>query len=221
MPIASDTFSSSVLKSSVLRTNREPEPEPVYCSDMTFTEAFALNSSGAFDGMELTVTNDGGGLGNYYAASDVGWTSASGKVSVELTFDSSTDLSNGGVFIGLVHGDSTIVTALEYLPFSGRIKDVVDDSTLATVSPTIGQFTLGVTLDQATGTATYSYKLDDATEATANASLTVDGAYNNTNASFLVIGSNTPTSGVNVVTVNSGQAAFVTNVDGNGYCEYT
>lgn len=202
------------------RNSVEPEPEPVYCPDMTFFEALVNNSSGAFDGMKLTVTNDGGGFGNYYVGSNESWISDNGKVSAELTFDSSTDLSGSGVFLSFLQAGANVV-ALEYRQGTGHLIDVVASSTLATITPTIGQFTLGITLDQSIGRASYSYKLNNASAPSANAPISVAGAYDNAVATSFVTGSNTPTSGVNVIISNTGQAEFVTNVDGEGYCEYT
>lgn len=194
-------------------------PAGAFCPIMTFTELFAVNSSGVFTGMQLTVTNDGVGAGQNIQVGDTDWIATTGKVSFEVKFNSSTDLNGCVIGIALIQGATFICGAGLYAG-TGEIEDLADTSILETVAVTVGQFVIGITLDQDAGTATYSRKLTDAASPSANAAITVDAGYVNTDPITLVMVSHTADSGVNVSTGNSGNAAFVTNVDGLGYCEF-
>lgn len=196
---------------------------PAFYSDMTWSEVLATNASGAFgtgdNSRRLTITNDGGGFGNYYLTSNQSWTSSTGKVSVEFKFISQ---STGGAldpFIGFIQG-STNIAAVSYDSGTGGLSDAVGMSSIATISPTIGQFSVSVTLDQAAGTATVSYKLSDSDTPTTLASLTVDGSYNNANPILAVFGGNVATGESGVIEYNSGQELFETFANGEGYGAY-
>lgn len=186
---------------------------PPFLNNMSFTEALAVNASGAFSGRELTITNTGGGAGNYYLSSNQTWVSSSGKVSIEIKFISHDAAGALDPLVGILQGGSN-VCAVFYDSSSGQLQDAVASSTLATISPTIGEFVIGVTLDMGAGTATYSYKLSDADSPTANASITVDGAFDNTQPVSFVFGGNIATSQQGVLEYNTGQKPFETKVDG-------
>ena len=76
-----------------------------FCTPMTYTEAFVSNSSApaptsTSDGQQFTVTNTGGGAGSYVVSGDTKWRSTTGKISYEMLWNSSTDITDGG--IGLI-----------------------------------------------------------------------------------------------------------------------
>lgn len=200
--------------------NEETNPRVIseFCPSMTLSEAFALNSSSVISGMGVTVTNDGGGEGVCVILASPSITSASGKLSLELKIDSVSDDSAGSFSIQIIQG-VTPVCVLSYVFAVSSLLDVNND-TLATFNYTSGETVIGLTLDQATGTATYSYKETTASSPTANAALSVDAAYNNAVASSIAVTANTAVNSVNSVTLNAGTAAFVTSVDGLGYCEF-
>lgn len=191
-----------------------------FCDIMTFTPVIETNSTGVWSGMQLTVTNDGVGAGIYQTVSDQSWTSANGKVSAEIKFNSATITSGTIVSVGFRQGINNMAL-VGYIAATGQIFDQIASTVLETISPTIGEFVLGITLDQSAGTATYSYKLNDSASPSSNAATSVSGTYNNASATTLYTPVNTPTSGVVVITANSSQTAFVTNVDGQGYCSYS
>lgn len=191
-----------------------------YCSVMTFTPLVQVNSSGVVSGMQLTITNNGGGVGNYLTGGDTDVTSASGKLSFEYKFNSLSDKSAGGLSLLIIQaGVPAIYIFYDFV--SGNLRDELNGSAvLANFAAVDGETGIGITLNQAASTATYSYKLDNVTAPTANAALTVAGTYNNAVASKVVWGMGTAIGAVGVITLNAYTELFVTNVDGLGYCEY-
>ena len=76
--VCSDGFGKGFLDSSLDFSFYIGGVASSFCSDMTFTPAATINSSGAFSGgsgsaQRLTVTNTGGGVGLYIALSDRDW----------------------------------------------------------------------------------------------------------------------------------------------------
>lgn len=195
----------------------EGTPTPSYCSAMTLADTPISNSSAAINGMSATVTNTGGGAGVMVISATPTVTSATGKLSVEIKIDSVTDDTSGSFDISIIQGVTPVIQ-LRYQYNTGNLVDI-NSNVLANFTYVAGETVLGLTIDQENETATYSYKVDDETAATANASLPVSG-YDN--ATTTIIGSfvSTETSAVAAITLNSGTAAFSTNVDGQGYCAF-
>lgn len=184
-----------------------------FCSIMTFTPAVETNSSGAFSGIRLTVTNNGVGDGTYVTAGDTSWTSANGKVSAELTYiSSSAGTSSHRLYLG--QGVSTII-GLAYFDSTKVLSDVVSSTNLVTGLTGGSGYTFNIVLDQSAGTATYEDSEGN------SGSLTVDGAYSNTTASIWGVGGNTTASEVIVQDVNLGSQAFTLASSVGKYCDYT
>lgn len=217
--IASSKIISKNITSNHIISSRVGEEVGEFCSLMTFAEVFVLNSGGNLVNDTLTITNDGVGAGQYYLASVEDWQSTTGKVSEELKWISSTDITSGVMVLTIIQG-LNYICQIEYYPATGVLRDFIAASTLETIAPTQGQFVMGITLNQATGTATYSYKLNNASSPTANAALAVNPLYDNSLASKAAWGASTPTNGVTVIKINAHTELFVTNVDGSGYCEF-
>lgn len=195
-------------------------PEPSYCSAMTFTESFALNSSGVLannaTGQQLTVTNDGGVGGFYFLLSNQTWTSTSGSVSFELLFNSASDVTNGEIGIAIFQSGMANEVHLAYFPASGILKDVVADSTLATFTASQGSYRMGIKLDQSAGTATYQ----DNHSTPHSGSLSVAGTYDSADPSYFLFYANTPTSGETVITAITGSTAFDLSQSEGRWCDY-
>lgn len=197
-------------------------PAPAsFCSAMTFSEAVATNSDGVLvnnaTGQQLTVTNDGGGYGVYILLSSQSWSSTTGTVSFELLWNSSTDVTNGEIGLGIYNAGATNAIQLSYFPATGILQDVIASSTLATFSAVQGSYRMGIKLDMGAGTATYQ----DNHSTPHSGSLSVAGDFDNSNPFNFVFYANTPTSGVTVVTAATGTVPFVLAQSNNRWCEYS
>jgi hypothetical protein len=192
-------------------------PPSAYCDAMTLVEAAASNSGSVIDGMNAVITNDGGGAGFSVIAATTTVTSSTGKLSIELKINSNSNDSGGSADI-VIYQSATPVIQLKYNYSTGNLTDI-GSNVLANFSYVAGETVIGLTIDQANETATYSYKVDDETAASANANLPVSG-YSNAAASTLAMLGATVTSASMDLTLNTGTAEFVTNVDGQGYCDF-
>ena len=189
---------------------------PVTCADLTFSEMITTNSSGAFVGQTLTVTNDGGGSGVYGAQSITSWQSATGEVSFEVKYKSKTGTLTAGDVIGiLIRQGGVDLVGVAMVPSVGYVYDII-----ATTFPETGLtmvedvYTLGLTLNQAAGTATYTDSLGN------TGALTVGGGYDNSIYTSVGAVINTSTSNVLVGEYHTSPSTFTLGLSG-GWCSYT
>ncbi len=186
-----------------------------YCELLSWTPSLQTNSSGAFSGspaIRLTVTNDGGGAGTYVTSGSPSWTSATGSVSFECRFiSSSANTSTGGIY--LVQGVTEMI-GLIYFVQTGVLYDFIGATNVATGLTGGENYTFGFKLNQAAGTCTFSDSEGN------SGSLTVNGAYSNATASFFSTASNTAVSEVHVHEVNAHTEAFWLPASQGGYCDY-
>ena len=218
--IKSELVSSSNITSSLLSAQKIGIPSSgspiVSCADLTFSEIITTNSSGAFVGQTLTVTNDGGGSGVYGAQSITSWQSATGEVSFEVKYKSKTGTLTAGDVIGiLIRQGGVDLVGVAMIPSVGYVYDII-----ATTTPETGLtmvedvYTLGLTLNQAAGTATYTDSLGN------TGALTVGGGYDNSIYTSVGAVINTSTSNVLVSEYHTSPSAFTLGLSG-GWCSYT
>jgi hypothetical protein len=193
--------------------------ESIYCLAMTLVATLETNCEVTVDGMSFDIVTDGISSGLCAIDASPNISSETGKVSVELKIDASL-VAFSTVLVLLKQGLNTIA-AIGYNLATGVLGDIIGSTTLATFSYVDGETVIGITLDQENGTATYSYKENNSEEPSANAAIAVNPAYDNTLETTIGAAALT-TSASNTIslTLNAGTAAFVTNVDGLGYCEY-
>lgn len=192
-----------------------------YCEPMTYTAAAAINCSApdptpTGNGQQFVVTNDGGGAGIYSLLGNTKWRSTTGDISLEILWDSSTDVTSGSFQIGIA---STIAVGLVHLSYdiaTGILKDEISSTTLATFSATQGTYRMGVKLNMATGTATYQ----DNHSTPHSGSLSVDASFDNSLPFYCFTAVLTPVSGVTTVSSNIGSASFALSQSSGTYCDY-
>lgn len=186
-----------------------------FCPLLTWTPSLETNSSGAFSGnpaIRLTITNDGGGAGSYVTYGLPQWTSATGKVSGELTFiSSSADTSTHNLYI---QQGVTTICALSYQPATQVLYDLVGAANVATGLTGGEGYTFNIVLDQSAGTATF----EDSEEN--SGSITVSGSYDNSVSTFWMTGGGTATSEVGVHDINLGTQVFTLGTSEGRYCDY-
>lgn len=187
-----------------------------FCPLLTWTPSVETNSSGAFSGtpaIRLTITNDGGGAGSYVTYGLPQWISATGKVSAELRFiSSSANTSTHNLYI---QQGVTTICALSYRPSTQVLYDLVGLANVATLLTGGEGYTFNIVLDQAAGTATFE-------DSEANSgSITVNGAYDNSLATFWMTGGGTGVSEIGVHEINAGTQAFTLASSDGKYCDYT
>lgn len=210
--IEAATLTTSNVETDKITASLVSAADALFCAFMTWTPALETNSTGAFSGSELTITNDGGGAGSYVTSGDTTWTSSSGDVSIECRFKSSsagTTTHNIYIIQGV-----TSVCALSYQVNTAVLYDIVAASNVETGLTGGENYTFGIKLNQAAGTATYSDSEGN------SGSLAVDAAYNNATASLFATGGGTQTSEVGVHELNIGNEAFWLAASSGKYCDY-
>jgi hypothetical protein len=182
-----------------------------FCSVLSYTQTFALNSSGVFSGSQLTVTNDGGGAGQWFSQGDTTWINSSDLVSGEARFKSDTATTTE---TNLIFGQgATAICRLTFINATKVLYDAVGTVNVATGLTGGADYTWGIKFNQSNGTATWS-------DSEANSgSLTVDAGYNSASASTWSNGIITGISEVGVAEYNVGQEEFWLAASEGTYCE--
>jgi len=186
---------------------------PSFCSIMDWTTSFAMNSLGVVSGVELTVTNDGGGGGFYTTIGDTSWTSQTGLVSGECRFKSDT-LTTSETFLIIGDGAQTSYSWLIYKNATKVLYDNVGGVNVATGLTGGANYTWGIKFNQATGTATWSDSENN------SGPLTVDASYDNTVASYWATGGSTSANEVVVSETNLGNTDFWLPESSGRFCDY-
>lgn len=180
------------------------------CDILTFSEF----GSGSLVGMTATYSYVGIDSNGYQLISNQSFQATSGKVSVELLVESFS--GNGTVNLFIRDQFGFTITGVYLL--GDKIIGHSGGALTGSLSPTFGEFWMGVTLDLATGTATFSYKLSDLDSPTANAPIPVDVSFNNANPHVFEMGIAAIGNTSGTFTMNAGTEEWHTRVDGVGYC---
>jgi len=190
--------------------------EPEECPLLDFSAMAETNATIGITGNSFEIVGTSGEGGIAYAISTVELLSATGKVSIEMLINSLSEGAIGTFDFGFWQGEAP-VAMIGYQPIDSSIEDRVAVETLVDeLSPVIGEFWLGITLDFEAETATYSYKLSNAASAVASAPITCN--LDNTLPVSIVIGAEISVDKTLTLVLKPDPGTFVTAVDGLSYC---